>query len=126
MSRIAFFNDTSEWYHWGCTGTSVAIKEALAARGHSVFSVPISLLYECGPLPKSMEDFDSPEFFRQFFKANMLVAAAVLHNDVVLINGEGSLHGLSRISVALLYIAYASKKFCHKNVQIINHSCYPD
>ena len=43
-----------------------------------------------------------------------------------MINGEGSLHGWTEHVRTLLYLAYAAKVHLGKNVQIINHSCYPE
>jgi polysaccharide pyruvyl transferase WcaK-like protein len=126
MKNIAFLNDTSDWYHWGCTGTSAAIKEALAARGYNITPVPIKSIYEIKSVPETIADFDNREFFNRFFHENLPVTAPILQNDIVLINGEGTLHGISRVSTVLLYLAYASKQICGKRVQIINHSCYPD
>ncbi|WP_437193666.1 polysaccharide pyruvyl transferase family protein [Planctomicrobium sp. SH527] len=125
MKKIAFLNDTSSWYHWGCTGTSEAIKSTLAERGYDVKSVPIQSIYACQPIPQTTQEFDSPEFFNSFFHANLPVTGPILQCDTVVINGEGSLHGLSQIARVLLYLAYASKLVCKKKVQIINHSCYP-
>ena len=124
--KIAFLNDTSAWYHWGCTGTSMAIKAQLAMRGHAVTSVPIDVLHRIKALPKSLGDFDNPEFFRTYFKENIAVTRPILECDAVVINGEGSLHHTHKLPATILYLAYAAKKFCRKNVQIINHSCYPD
>lgn len=125
MTRIAFLNDTSSWYHWGCTGTSEAIKAALAARGHEVTPVPIQAIYGCRNPPTRTQDFDDPQFFNRFFHENLPVTGPILQSDVIVINGEGSLHGLSQIAIVLLYLAYSAKRCCKKNVQIINHSCYP-
>lgn len=124
--KIAFLNDTSAWYHWGCTGTSTAIKEAIGRRGHDVVSVPIDALHRCKGLPKTLADFDDPEFFKTFFKENIAVTKPILESDLVLINGEGSLHHLNPLPITLLYLAYAAKQFVKKPVQIVNHSCYPD
>lgn len=126
MKNIAFLNDTSDWYHWGCTGTSSAIKEVLAARGYNITPVPIKAIYGVRSVPETIADFDNPQFFNSYFHENLPVTAAILQNDIVLINGEGTLHGLSRVAITLLYLAYAAKKICGKRVQIINHSCYPD
>ena len=126
MSRIAFLNDTSSWYHWGCTGTSEAVKSALSQRGHEVTSVPIQAIYACRMIPEKTQDFDDPQFFNQFFNENLPVTAPILESDIVVINGEGSLHGLPLIARVLLYLAYASKLYCKKQVHMINHSCYPD
>jgi polysaccharide pyruvyl transferase WcaK-like protein len=126
LKRIAFLNDTSAWYHWGCTGTSEAIKETLAERGYAVTPIPIHALSACQSIPQSTADFNSAEFFNRFFKENLALLAPILKSDIVVINGEGSIHSLSKTSLLLLYLAYASKIYCKKNVQIINHSCYPE
>lgn len=125
MKKVAFLNDTSSWYHWGCTGTSEAIKETLAERGYEVTPVPIQSLYACKQVPESTGDFDNPEMFNRFFHENLAVTGPILQSDIVVINGEGSVHGLSPIAIVLLYLAYTSKLVCKKNVQIINHSSYP-
>lgn len=125
MKKVAFLNDTSSWYHWGCTGTSEAIKEMLAERGYEVTPVPIQLLYECKRVPESTFDFGNPQVFNRFFHENITVTGPILQSDIVVINGEGSVHGLSHIAIVLLYLAFTSKLVCKKNVQIINHSCYP-
>jgi polysaccharide pyruvyl transferase WcaK-like protein len=126
VGKVAFLNDTSAWYHWGCTGTSEAIKETLRKRGLEVASVPIQALHTAKSLPGSSADFDNAGFFNRFFKENLTITAPILQSDHVVINGEGSLHDMSKLPLTILYLAYAAKKFCKKNVQIINHSCYPD
>lgn len=126
MKRIAFLNDTSSWYHWGCTGTSEAIKAALQTRCYEIISVPIHELYACQLVPTKTQDFDDPAFFNRFFHENLAITAPILQSDIVVINGEGSLHGLSQIVIVLLYLAYASNRYCQKQVHLINHSCYPN
>lgn len=124
--RIAFLNDTSAWYHWGCTATSTAIREMLEARGHTVDAVPIQALHGIKTVPQNLTDFDNPEFFKSFFKHHLPVTKPILESDLVLINGEGSLHHVSKLPLLILYLAYAAKKYGRKHVQIVNHSCYPD
>lgn len=119
-------NDTSYWYHWGCTVTSLALHEGLRSHGYWVDSIPITTFNKLSPLPQSIDDFDSRDFFQRFIDANPSLVEQIRHSDVVIINGEGTLHGISRTPIALLYTAYLAKRWLNKNTQIINHSCYPD
>ena len=123
--RVALVNDTSYWYHWGCTGTSRAIHQALSDRGYDINSIPVSGIYSCKNTPVREEDFDSLEVLESFAGTNRWVMREIEDVDSVVINGEGSLHGLGAPALNLLYLAYVSKKYLGKNVQIINHSCYP-
>lgn len=125
QKNIAFLNDTSEWYHWGCTATSAAIRKRIAQHGHGGIYVPINHTYNFKQFPQTAEQFDDVEFFKQAFNANNLIYNAIEAADCVVINGEGSIHHLSPVSLTLLYIAYAAKKFKGKQVHIINHSPYP-
>lgn len=118
-------NDTSYWYHWGCTATTLALHDGLRTRGYRVDSVAITVFNQLTPLPFSVDDFDSEEFFQRFAEANPALADRMLQSDVVVINGEGTLHGLGRTPLALLYTAYAAKRWLGKATRIVNHSCYP-
>jgi polysaccharide pyruvyl transferase WcaK-like protein len=113
-------------YHWGCTATSTAIVEELERRGYAVHRVPISGLYRLREGPASPDEFDDPDVFRRFTLANPWLWRELLPVDQVVVNGEGSLHGLNDYVLKLLYVAYAAKRWLSKRVQIVNHSCYPD
>jgi|GEM_PF-862092 polysaccharide pyruvyl transferase WcaK-like protein/ADP-heptose:LPS heptosyltransferase len=123
---IAFLNDTTHWYHWGCTGTSTAICEVLQERGYNINRIPITFSYQCTTIPRTIEDFDSPLFLAKFITANESVVKQIKESNSVVVNGEGSLHGLDNNVLNLLYLAYAAKVHFRKKVHIINHSCYPD
>jgi tetratricopeptide (TPR) repeat protein/polysaccharide pyruvyl transferase WcaK-like protein len=123
---VALVNDTSHWYHWGCTATSGALTAELERRGYAIERVPISGLQACAAAPGTLEQFDDPRVFRRFVAANAWLWRALDGVDRVVINGEGSLHGLSGHVVNLLYVAYAARRHLGKGVQIVNHSCYPD
>lgn len=126
MLKTAFLNDTSEWYHWGCTATSQAIKIKLAEKSSSVDSIPINEFYGLNSLPQSLDDFDSVEFFEKFCSSNAAVIEPIARADRVFANGEGTLHGVKPVTVGLLYVLYAAKRFLCKPFSIINHSCYPE
>lgn len=126
MRRVAFLNDTSDWYHFGCTGTSGALKEGMAELGCEINPVPITRLARCAPPPERIGDFDDGAFFERFRAANPDIMEAIEAADVVVMNGEGSLHGTSAFARMLLYIAYAASTRLGRPVQIVNHSCYPE
>jgi len=122
--KAILFNDTSAWYHWGCTGTSTALKEQIQKLGFALESIPINTTYGLQDVPP-FEEFDSVERFDRFTQANETVCKQIQNNEIVLITGEGTIHDLRLGPRALLYLAHISKKFLHKHVEIINHSAYP-
>ncbi len=63
-SGIVLLNDTYSWYNWGCTGTSMAIRNMIRATGVSLTCVPIKYTYTLKNGPESLADFDSPEGVR--------------------------------------------------------------
>ena len=134
IKHVLLINDTSNWYHWGCTGTSTALKSGIEAYGYQTTTFPISSVYELKHIPKSLVDFDNPEFFDAFCKANPLVMNLMYSVDILIINGEGTLHrGIEGVTLnqkrngplTLLYLAYIGKTVLEKHVEIINHSCFP-
>ncbi|MGD9536946.1 MAG: tetratricopeptide repeat protein [Alphaproteobacteria bacterium] len=126
LPRLAFLNDTSDWYHFGCTATSTALKQGFAARGYEVRPVPTSRLLGCAPAPERLSDYDDPAFFERFSAANRDLIAALEAADLMVINGEGSLHGTGAYPRTLLYVAYCAATRLGRKVQIVNHSCYPE
>lgn len=122
--KAILFNDTSAWYHWGCTGTSTALKEHIEKLGFELKSAPITTTYSLLEVPP-FEEFDSLERFDLFQKANENIFKQIQKSDAVVITGEGTIHDLRAGPKALLYLAHISKKFLNKHVEIINHSAYP-
>jgi|GEM_PF-285934 len=124
--RALLFNDTTAWYHWGCTATSLAIREQIAARGYDIEATPIRAIYQARPAPPSIHDFDDDRFFDAFVAANPQLMRQLQDADRIVVNGEGTMHGLSENVRALLYLCYVAARRLDKPVQIINHSCYPE
>ena len=125
MFDVVLLNDTSAWYHWGCTGTSTAIREVIQNLGLSLNSVPINNTYSFACSPKKLEDFSDRQFFAKCRNMNAGIFDAIDNAATVVINGEGTIHGSSKASLSVLYMATAAKRYLGKNVQIINHSCFP-
>lgn len=122
--KVVLFNDTSAWYHWGCTGTSTALKEHIQALGYEIEAVPINTTYSLQEVPP-FEEFDNTEKFECFQKANEKVVKQIQNSDAIVITGEGTIHDLRAGPRALLYVAHIAKKRFNKHVEIINHSAYP-
>jgi tetratricopeptide (TPR) repeat protein len=117
-------NDTSRWYHWGCTGTSTGLRDGIAARGYEVRGVPITRLATLGFTPG--DDFDDPAAFAALAAADPDLTDLLAQAKVVVVNGEGSLHGLTPTALRLLYLAWIAKARFGAALHIVNHSCYPD
>lgn len=125
LPTALLLNDTTFWYHWGCTCTSIGLHEGIRSAGYVVDSVPITEINTLTPLPASIDDLDSDTFFQAFCAQNPKLIDRIKGAATVVVNGEGSIHGLGQTAVGLLYCAYFAKRHLNKHTQIINHSCYP-
>ena len=126
MPRAALLNDTYGYYHWGCTATSGAIRKRLGQLGFEVHPIPYVFTVKFESLPERLDQFDDPAFFRQAQADHRELFDTLAGADTVVVNGEGSLHRIRRISLALLYLAYASKIHLGRSVHLINQSAYPE
>lgn len=122
---VVLLNDTAYWYHWGCTGTSLALHENLHALGLAVDSVPIADINALAPLPTTAAELDDDALYQEFCARNSVLISRLQAVASVVINGEGSIHDLGQTARALLYLAHIAKCRLGKNTQIINHSAYP-
>ncbi|SFO66273.1 Polysaccharide pyruvyl transferase family protein WcaK [Cohaesibacter marisflavi] len=119
-------NFTANSYHWGCFGTSIEIYDTLVERGYYVNYLPVEQTHTPLPeLPQQIPDFDSSEVAKRFTAANMPIVRAITQADLVLCNGEGTLHEHALGPWQLLYLMYFAKKYANKTVALINHSAYP-
>src|SRR3984893_9959729 len=91
--KVVLFNDTSAWYHWGCTGTSTALKEGILELGFDIQAVPINVTYALKEVPQ-FEEFNDLQKFDQFCKENRDTIEAIQNAVAVVITGEGTIHDL--------------------------------
>lgn len=123
--RAVLINDTFAWYHWGCNATSMALRNNIAAKGYDVFSI---LHQEVAMTPlraPQIRDFDDPAYLAAWRERDPSLFTAIQRSEVVVFNGEGTIHGLYDNALRLMYLAYVSKTVFHKPVHIINHACFP-
>jgi Flp pilus assembly protein TadD/polysaccharide pyruvyl transferase WcaK-like protein len=122
---VLLLNDTSYWYHWGCSCTSLALHEVLRERGLVIDPVHITHLNALSPLPANAAQFDDDALFDAFRTNNPGLISRIATVPVVVVNAEGSLHDFGPTARALLYVMYVSAQRLGKAVHIVNHSCYP-
>ena len=118
-------NFTANTYHWGCHGTCLEIYQRLLERGYYVNWLDVRSTHHLEPRPEQGKDFSDPGFATRSFERNNAVYHALTEADVVVVNGEGTLHRLNPGPVTLLYLMYAARCFLGKPVHLINHSFFP-
>ncbi len=127
--KILLVNDTENDYHFGCTGTSRAVKKYLLQKGVlSPKTYTVIDSWSINPSPSNISDFDKDEFFLKWQENNVKLEKDILVNDVICCTGEGTISGFEGRKAAqnLLYLMYISKVRYGKKTIIINHSCFPD
>lgn len=124
--QALLLNDTSSWYHWGCTCTSGALLHKLADMGYETNSISIQDSQSVLCAPNRIEDIQSKEFQKQFIDHNTVIVNKIKASDIIVLNGEGSMHGTSKPVLTLLLLVKIAKEVFGKVVHIINHSCYPE
>ncbi len=123
---VLLVNDTSLHYHWGCFLKSAVIKENLETYGYHVDSLQTSLLYRIKAAPNIAENYNNTSILSNFSKENPQLIEKIKNSKFVVINAEGTLHGMSNQVTSIFYIAYISKVFFGKPVHIINASLFPN
>ncbi len=123
--KALLLNDTTHWYHFGCTATSTMLKQKIRNLGYELKSIPITETYKIQSAPQTYQDFLNEDYYHTFAESNPELILDLKETDIVVVNGEGTLHGLKPAPRSLLYVAYISKRFLEKNVHIVNHSAYP-
>jgi polysaccharide pyruvyl transferase WcaK-like protein len=124
--KAVLLNDTSTWYHWGCTATSAALKENIAARGYALESIAHLEVAQTPVDPPTLTQFDDRQFLSDYRYKNPSMFHTIASCDRLIINGEGTIHNLAPNAVRLLYLAYVAKTVFGKKVDIINHACFPE
>ena len=123
MKRVLLVNFTGDGYHWGCHGTSYALVNCLSKLGPVDF-VPmerkrdfaISSVFESKAYGESA----------QFDENHRDIAAQLDASDIVVVNGEGTLHGREAAGPRALLAIMAAAKHKGKAVYLLNHSVFPD
>lgn len=134
--KALIINDTGNSYHWGCYGTSTAIKEKLKSYGVndiSTFSCEeggrienapkkILLVYSKNKIVRKFARLYYISYFRRKLPA---LWESLTKSDFVVINGEGTINSIHAATRFIFFMIFLAKDVCHKKIYLINHSCYP-
>lgn len=123
--KVLIINDTTNWYHFGCTGTSTALRKEIEKMGFGVSSFSIVDAAQLENIPTTIDDFFVRHGIEKFIASNPKFCDLIRESDIVVVNGEGTLHGSKKGPLSLLYMTHIAKNVFFKNVQIVNHSVYP-
>lgn len=124
--KALLINFTGSSYHWGCYGTSIEIYHSLIERNYYVEIVNVDVTHFLSPTIEKILEFDDKDFYKRFCKINTPLTNSISQSDIIVVNGEGTLHSLGKAPLNLLYIMYISKKYLGKKVHLINFSCFPN
>jgi polysaccharide pyruvyl transferase WcaK-like protein len=124
--KAIILNFTADSYHWGCYGTSLEIYQTLIEENYYIDTVSVGVTHTLTPTVEKNTDFDDVVFFENFKKNNSDLCARIYSSDLVVVNGEGTLHRINRGPLNLLYMMYMSKKYFGKKICLINFSCFPN
>ena len=124
--KALLINFTGDSYHWGCYGTSMEIYQTLLDKNYYIEIISVFMTHNTSPTVEKIDDFDDPQFFQQFQDSNPSLIQSIYKSDIIIVNGEGTLHRISKASLNLLYFMFISKKYFCKKVHLINFSCFPN
>jgi polysaccharide pyruvyl transferase WcaK-like protein len=118
-------NFTGNTYHWGCFGTSYEIYQTLLERGYAPSFLSVNAMHALRPAPQGIEEMLSRPFAVQMTNAHPFIRTAITETDLIVVNGEGTLHRESPGPLNLLFFMHAARAYFDKPVHLINHSFYP-
>lgn len=122
---VLLLNDTYSSYHWGCTATSSVLREAMGGPGFTLNALPVEHTHGMKSTPKSATDFTDPEFIAHFRAENPLLTQFMGDADIIVVNGEGTLHRSHAGPLNLLAMIAIGTQIYGKPVHVVNHSCFP-
>lgn len=109
--HVLLISDTSNWYHWGCYGTSNVIKSMLESANYQVTSVGLDQIYS------DFKKGNSPKGTIAKLSKKKKIARIVF-------NGEGTIHGNGLWARYVVSIVLGLKYKYNSSLHVINHSCF--
>lgn len=125
--HVVFLNNTASSYHWGCYATSMMLVNGLTEQGFAVTSFDVETTHFGlgASSPQTVDEVDSVSYRDQISAANPMLYRALTDCDMVVVNGEGTLHRFHNGPRALLSLMRMARVHLGKPVHLVNHSCYP-
>ena len=119
-------NSTFTSYHWGCYATSGYILNRLQDAGFFVDAYPAEVSHFGLPGPSLETPVDFDRYAEALKARNPGLFFALQDADIVVANGEGTIHRSHGGPVSLLAVLAYAKKALKKPTHLINHSCFPN
>ncbi len=125
MRQALVLNYTGLDYHYGCFCTCEALKWLLQDDGYTIRTVSVDAIADIRPIPDTVNDLNNLSFRTEYIEKNVDLINLIGQSDIVVINGEGTLHGFSHRPRNLLYLIYISKTLSGRPTYLVNHSLFP-
>lgn len=118
-------NSTATSYHWGCYATSMMLFDGITRQGFAVTSVPVEVTHSGLVYPEKVDAIDGDQYLAGLKRVNPFLLQALSDCDIVLVNGEGTLHRFHPAPRGLLALMRFIKLRLNKPVVLLNHSLFP-
>ena len=125
MKTALILNFTGNGYHFGCYGTAREIYMQLQEKGYLVNYLTVKISHGTMVVPAKLSDFSSRDFINNYVRQNNAIYSSIIEADIVVVNGEGTLHRAGRGPVHLLFMMHLAKVVLGRPTYLINHSCFP-
>lgn len=123
--RAIVLNDTSLHYHYGCFATATALTDLLREDGYEVGTFPVTVTHGIKKTPANVSELCAEDFFQEFRACHPLLCQSMRAADLVVLNGEGTLHGNGAAPRNLLYLAMVARRHLGRPTYLVNHSLFP-
>ncbi|MEM8984717.1 MAG: polysaccharide pyruvyl transferase family protein [Pseudomonadota bacterium] len=127
QATVLLVNDTAANYHWGCTLTCNGLFGLLGDEGVQRRSLPLASIIE--PLTLSalqrQPSLLTDEGLTEWLERQPGLRDLLTGSDLLLVNGEGTLHGSGDQALTLLAVLAAADALFQRPYAIVNHSAYP-
>jgi hypothetical protein len=118
-------NNTATSYHWGCYATSMMLVDGITRQGFAVTSMPVEATHFGLVYPEQVDAIDSDEYLSTLKRVNPFLLQFLADSDVIIVNGEGTLHRFHPAPRGLLALMRFAKRRLNKPVILLNHSVFP-
>lgn len=125
MKTALILNFTGNGYHFGCFGTAREIHTQLQEKGYLVNYLTVKISHGTLVIPGKLSDFSSRDFVNNYIRHNNAIYSSIIESDIVVVNGEGTLHRTGRGPIHLLFMMHLAKVVLGRPTYLINHSCFP-
>lgn len=125
MSHAYIINFTGHFGHWGMFGTSMTLALALGELGYETDVLEVDAIANLFRPRIPWQRMKSRGSFERFAEKNPDVVKRMLDTDIVVVNGEGTLHGHRPSSLNLLALIYFARVYAKKPVYLINSAFFP-